>query len=880
MSKVKLAGLRATLVLVVVLFLNGAIFPTAAKAAEERSGPYVVLVGVSQYADKQIKPRPHAEADAQALYDTFVNKGYGAVKADHVKLLLGSADPQRRSEPATHANIIKALKWLASNAQRDDLAIFAFIGQGAPLNEAGNRLCYLASDSTLKDRVKNAVAAADIQQELDKLKSQRFCAFIDVYFKGYESGPEKLPEPVLGANAFREFLGTDAKEGVEGGKEDQATALGRALFLATSGLHPSIDTPKHGLFTKILVDGLHGAADKEGYEPDGVVTVSELGEYLEKEIQEQGPKLGKTDEERKQAARFYESRGSHFVLTHNPAVAGKVAERLQKLAELAREKKLTPEFAAEGKDLLSRMPKLKAYQDLRRQYQRLVDAKLTTEQFAKERGQILSAMKLGSKAAKDYAAKIIQATEIIKENYVKEVNQGDLVAWAIRGVYRALDEKIPADIGDRLEKARQMKESELQNLLADFREKLGQREDLDDHKDLDLSLQRMLANLDPYTTYYDPETLARFRQDTSGEFRGIGIQIHENRLRGGLEVVTPLKGSPAYKAGIWAGDLITQITKDYDKDGHKLPQPEVVSTKGMTTNEAVKQIQGKPGTKVKLTIEREGVDKPLEVEVARDVIEIETVLGSKRNEKDDWDFYVDPANKIAYIRLSTFARKTSRDLLKAVNSLNKKGINGLILDLRFNPGGLLNSAVEISDMFIDDGVIVKIRNRAGKEVIYPGEHEGSFLDFPMVCLVNNMSASGSEIVSACLQDHERALVMGERSYGKGSVQNIQSFAGGELKFTTASFWRPSGKNLNKSSTHGREDEDWGVIPNRGYVLNLSEKDREQLFEHLNNSQIIPRRDLPPKEKKVEFKDRQLEMALDYLRSQIRTAAKATAKRAG
>src|SRR5207302_493077 len=203
--------------------------------------------------------------------------------------------------------------------------------------------------------------------------------------------------------------------------------------------------------------------------------------------------------------------------------------------------------------------------------------------------------------------------------------------------------------------------------------------------------------------------------------------------------------------------------------------------------------------------------------------------------------------------------------------LNRQGVNGFILDLRFNPGGLLTSAIEISDMFIDDGLIVTIKPRVGREIPYQGEHEGSFLNFPMVCLVNGLSASGSEIVAACLQDHERAIVMGERSYGKGSVQNIQTFEGGELKFTTASFWRPSGKNLNKSSTHGREDEDWGVIPNRGYVINLSEKEREQLYEHLHDSEIIPRRDLPAKEKKAEFKDRQLEMALEYLRGQIRTA---------
>ena len=144
----------------------------------------------------------------------------------------------------------------------------------------------------------------------------------------------------------------------------------------------------------------------------------------------------------------------------------------------------------------------------------------------------------------------------------------------------------------------------------------------------------------------------------------------------------------------------------------------------------------------------------------------------------------------------------------------------------------------------------------------------------MVCLINGMSASGSEIVAACLQDHERAIIMGERSYGKGSVQNIQPFEGGELKLTTASFWRPNGKNLNKSSTSGKEEEEWGVSPNKGFSLKLSERERDELYEHQHNSEIIPRRDLPAKETKTEFKDLQLEMALKYLGGQLKMAAKA------
>src|SRR5262249_21631273 len=276
------------------------------------------------------------------------------------------------------------------------------------------------------------------------------------------------------------------------------------------------------------------------------------------------------------------------------------------------------------------------------------------------------------------------------------------------------------------------------------------------------------------------------------------------------------------------GDLISTITREVDNEGKPLPQPEVITTKGMTTNDAVKKIQGKPGTKIKLTVEREGADKPLEIEVTRDVIQEETVIGIQRKAEEKWDYLIDPENKIGYIRLTSFARNTFRDLQRVVRKLDKEGINGLILDLRFNPGGLLTSAVDICEMFLDGGLIVTIRPRASQPASYrAGEKPGrSFVNFPMVCLINGSSASGSEIVSACLQDHERAIVIGERSYGKGSVQNIQPFEGGELKLTTASFWRPNGRNLNKSSTSGKDEDEWGVTPNKGYAVKLTERERE------------------------------------------------------
>jgi carboxyl-terminal processing protease len=354
-------------------------------------------------------------------------------------------------------------------------------------------------------------------------------------------------------------------------------------------------------------------------------------------------------------------------------------------------------------------------------------------------------------------------------------------------------------------------------------------------------------------------------------FTGIGIQIRKDSNSDQLLVVTPIKGSPAYKTGLLAGDVITKITREVDSDGRALSPAEVIETKGLPLGDAVKKILGKENTKVHLTVQREGMNHPLEFDITRGKVEVETVLGWKRNSDDDWNYMLDPKNKIAYIRLTSFSRHTYRDLLRVMQDLSQQGIRGLVLDLRFNPGGLLDSAVRISDLFVDDGLIVSIRPRVGREQRLTGTHDGSMLDFPMVCLVNGFSASGSEIVSAALQDHKRAMVVGERSYGKGSVQNIQEFHDGQIKLTTASFWRPSGRNLNKSSTAGRDEDEWGVTPDKTVKLNLQE--RRNLEEAFHDTEVIQRRDRPPvKEAKPDFKDVQLDAAMSYLRDQIKTSA--------
>jgi carboxyl-terminal processing protease len=850
-------------------------FKAPRPAVRAGAQPYVVLVGVSNYEDKQIKARPHAEDDAKALYDLFTAKKYLGADAEHSRLLLGDSAKVPGSEPATRANILKALHWIADNAQANDLVIFGFFGEGGPLGEHGDHRCYFAADSTFKGRKKDAVADSEVGEALKHLKSQRFCVLLDVNFKGFTTDDKKITEPTLGSNPYKEFLDDD-------GDEEESAKPGRVLFLATNGLSASLDLKDHGVFAESVLRGLHGAADKEGYEPDGLVTVEELTEYLDTEMRELIRTNGKTKKEREQYYVVLGGRSNHFVLTHNPAVAEQVKERLEKFARLVKDGKVPADYADEGATLLARMPRLEAQRKLRKEYQAMIDGKIDLDKFTARRDAILAAGKLKRADSVEFAEKVMEAIKVIARGYVKKVNVNDLAAWAIKGLYRQVDEKLPEKIEARLKKVADLKEEELTELLADARQELGKREDLDNHKDIDLTLKRMLyKHLDPYTTYIDPEEKRKMQQEIGGRFPGVGIQIRKDSASDQLLVVTPIKGSPAYKAGIRAGDLITTVTREVDSQGKKLDSPEVISTKGLPLSKAVNKITGKPGTKVKLTVQREGEEKPLEFNLTRGYVEVDSVLGYKRKSNDDWDYMIDPVNKIGYIRLTQFARNSYRDLDRVMSELADRGIKGFILDLRFNPGGLLDSAVKISDLYVNDGVIVSIRERDQPENEITGRARGSMLDFPMVCLVNGYSASGSEIVSACLQDHNRALIVGERSYGKGSVQHILEFDGGELKMTTATFWRPSKKNLNKASTSGKEEDEWGVTPDK--LVKLSVKERVDLDEHLHSSEIIQPKGKPAadkekeKDKEKEFKDRQLEAALDYLRGQIKMASRVPAK---
>lgn len=861
----------------------------ARTAGAKDTGPtrYAVLVGISKYADEAIKPRKHAEADVRALYKLLTDPAAGGIDKENVRLLEGT--PEGDAKKATRAEFLNALKWVGSKAKEGDQVLFAFVGQGGPIGDSGDRRCYFLVDSTFKNRNKDAVSSEEVEEAFKKVKAKHVGVFLDVDFTGFKDEKAAglaISEPTLGRAPYREFLGDD-------GSEDHLPMPGRVAFLATNGLSASLDLKDHGLFTTVLLEALQGKADNEGYEADGLVTVDEVAKYLNKRLPELARANGTTEKEKEQDHYILSGTGSHFVLAKNAKADKARVKRLELLAELIKDKKLPAELTAEAKLLLDRMPLLKKRQELRKAYQAFVDDPSKLEELKEKRDAILAEMKLKRNEALLFARKVLDAIDVLQKEYVKEVNPGKLATSAVRELYSAIEEAVPAAVEERLKKAETMREGGLLILVADARQELGQREDLENQKDLTITLQRMLGKLDPHTTYFDPDTTEKMRKDIEARFTGIGVQIRKDLASDQLLVVTPIKGSPAYKAGLWAGDVVTRIKRKVDSLGNPIldAQERETPTKGLSLNKAVKIIQGQAGTEVVLTIRREGRKDEFDVPINRAEIEVESVLGARRKADDNWDYVIDHKHKIGYIRLTSFARTSYRDLEAVMQKLIKEEkIKGFVLDLRFNPGGLLDAATKITDLFIGDGVIVSIRPRAdvARETRIKGRWENSLLNFPMVCLVNGGSASGSEIVSAALQDHERARIIGERSYGKGSVQNLLEFdiydskamktLKAEIKLTTATFWRPSGKNLNKASTAGKDEDTWGVTPDT--TIKLGAKERRDLMEHQRNSETIERPDRRGKEteKKSEFKDRQLDYALEYLRGQIKLAGKVQPKR--
>jgi len=297
-------------------------------------------------------------------------------------------------------------------------------------------------------------------------------------------------------------------------------------------------------------------------------------------------------------------------------------------------------------------------------------------------------------------------------------------------------------------------------------------EEVDDKVLLENAIQGMVSGLDPHSNYLNPESYQELTVSTGGEFGGLGIEV--GMENGFVKVIAPIDDTPAQRAGVKSGDLIIRLDD--------------TPVKGMTLNAAVKVMRGKPGTRIKLTLVRENEDKPLVLELTRDIIQVKSVK------------FRTLETGYGYVRVSHFQAHTAEDLTKALNQLkkdNSKGLKGIVLDLRNNPGGVLSAAVAIADTFLTKGLIVYTEGRVPDSSLKFNANPDDLLNgAPMVVLVNNGSASASEIVAGALQDHKRAIIMGTKTFGKGSVQTILPMNNNAaLKLTTARYYTPLGRSI-------------------------------------------------------------------------------------
>ncbi len=368
-------------------------------------------------------------------------------------------------------------------------------------------------------------------------------------------------------------------------------------------------------------------------------------------------------------------------------------------------------------------------------------------------------------------------------------------------------------------------------------------EEVSYRKMVEKSINGVLTSIDPHSGFLDEEEMQDMETQTKGEFGGLGLEVSWDKDM--VRVTAPIDDTPGAKAGIQAGDYITHIDD--------------VSVVGTTLNDAVKKMRGKPGTKVKLTVFRQG-KKPFNLTIKRDVIKVNPVKFERKGD-------------IGYLRVSTFSDKTGTKLREAIQKLTKEigpqKLKGFILDLRNNPGGLLDEAVAVSDLFLTQGEIVSTRSRKPEDTVRYSASSGDELNgLPLVVLINEGSASASEIVAGALQDHKRAVIAGLKSFGKGSVQTLRQIPGfGAIKITTARYYTPSGHSIQAKGITPDVEIPRGKLEEYPRLTGWGEENLDHALESEDGKKAPEAIQLDQEDKKDEKqKDYQLDRALDLVQA--------------
>ncbi|MDA0295023.1 MAG: S41 family peptidase [Planctomycetota bacterium] len=480
------------------------------------------------------------------------------------------------------------------------------------------------------------------------------------------------------------------------------------------------------------------------------------------------------------------------------------------------------------------------------------------------------------------AVEIFSTTDQLVENFPGLADPAKVDAWRtlLTGERARLEEKPDGEV------SRQEYHQIMRALIEGNRETINIPEEIILREFAEGATYRLEdVYEDQYTQVIWPEQLRRFQQQVQGDFVGVGVMIRHDDKRE-IMIVNPLEGSPASRGGVEENDRIIAVNG--------------IPTTGWSLTRAVDEITGPKGEEVMLTLRREEVDDPIEVPLVRDRIKMRSVNGWYKKSLDDegiptWDWYVDPDEGIGYIRLTSFNEESFNDFLVAVDEMRaEKTLRGLVLDLRFNPGGLLDSAIRFSNLFVDAGEIVSCEDRDGIKVwSRPATPQMAFLkDLPLVVLVNQGSASASEIVSGCLDVHGAAVVVGDRTFGKGSVQSLHDVSDqsgtAALKLTTQYYALPAlpGETRGRLVHKTPGDDDWGVNPD--IDVSMTPEQNQKAYEIRREADLIADWDLDrdlgdrpnPSQLIEDGIDAQLEMGLLILRARLLEAAKKDGLAAG
>ncbi len=396
-------------------------------------------------------------------------------------------------------------------------------------------------------------------------------------------------------------------------------------------------------------------------------------------------------------------------------------------------------------------------------------------------------------------------------------------------------------------------------------------EKVDDEKLLNGAIKGMMAELDPYSNYFTKDELESFDRQVNGQFSGIGAEISQDPTTGSFIIISPLEDSPAFKGGVFAGDRILKANGE--------------SIDGLTLKELLGKIGGTPGTVLNLTVLHEGDKTPSELTITRQVVQVRSVRGVSHSEGDQWNYLLDSDHRIAYVRINSFGPTTADELDKAllplINDKANGSLKGIIVDLRFNPGGLLQAGIDVCKRFLDSGVIVSTGrpDTTKRDFVAEATKEKTYPRIPLVVLINEYSASASEIVAGALRDQRRAVLIGTRSFGKGSVQTPINLDNGNaaIKLTTQYYYLPSGVNIMRK----KDAKEWGVEPDPAFNIPLTDEENRAVLTARSKTEIIhknasapatatagkntdPLATSDPAKGHAEPTDRQLQRALEIL----------------